>query len=369
MEERLEYQSYLLKGELETLKFDYHSEHRKIEYANQRREWCLTRLRISGGLFLLSIILEIGVKYIIEYIEKVNFVILKGLEGIFVCVMFFLVISIMSWLGKFLLDVKVYIQNGDNWFARKFPLKFPEISASKEKQMAEEKVFSITQKMMKLEFQIEKLDRQIWEKQQEQKKNLAKSTEMKIDEDSNDVKIINKVNEKTAEEIHTQIYYLEQMEQNLQARYENEYSKNQLIKARSQGDDQYIKKCLMLYIVGFAGILLSFMIKALNLHSFDNSIIRYAVSVLGIGSFVILILAASFILGKELLLRYVNSKKFIGKEYVDKIKEVSVSAEQIENEKELVEISQKISRIQLEKEKLEQLLEEKKAKEQEFFAI
>lgn len=351
MEERLEYQLYCMQGDLERLKYDYEMEYRKIDWMNHRAKMYFSRMKMSGGVVLtaLAIILvsfagqSAGIMSIAGIIGEVFAAIVLLVD------ILLLLLVVLPWSFAFLKNFRMYLR-GSNGQGNHLYSMITGKDYQKERREAEENVYVMSNKIIQMEFEIEQMMEQI-----DKSKEKCESEEKPLEENYEEEEL----QHKSSAEIRKHLYYLEDIEGNLQKQYDREYSITRQIENKNARPEHYIRKAVIMICCGLGGTLISSAIKVINLSTIHNHVIMYAAPILGMGCIFGLVLPSSFMIVKELIMRYVNSDKFIGKEYVDQVKNVSMSAEQMENEKALTEISQKLARIQAEKEELEELLQQK----------
>ena len=378
MEERLEYRLYLMQGDLEKLKYDYEMEYRKIDWMNRRTDMYLSRVKISGQVIITAILAMIAIYWVFVtrndllggFGNPIFVLIGKAMAYVAIfanlLILFFL---ILPWSFAMLKNFRMYLKSSNGYGSHLYAMMKGK-DYQKERREAEENVYAMSNRIIQMEFEIEQLTQQVEEKQKKEaettKRQINRSfekaagtvigqleTSETINYEAEDIK------QKSSEEIQRHLYHLESIEGNLQKQYDREYGITQKIENKNAAQGHNIRKAVLMFCCGLGGVLISGAVKMINLTMLHNTVFTYGAPILGAGFVVILVLPSAFIVGKELISRYINSEKFIGKEYVDKVKEMSMTTEQMENEKALTEISKKIARIQAEREELEEVLRRK----------
>lgn len=381
MEERLEYRLYIMQGDLEKLKYDYEMEYRKIDWMNHRANMNLSKVKTSGQVIITTILVMMAIYWV--------FVVKNGLQGsagnyvfallgglmrdvaIFADILILLFV-ILPWSFALLKNFRMYLKSSDGYGSHLYSM-IRKKDYQKDRRETETNIYAMSNRIIQMEFEIEQLVQQI--EQQNKAVSIKEPTEGmfgkcienhldmmgadgSVNYEEEDIKY------KSSVEIQSHLYHLESIERNLQKQYDREYSITRQIEERNTGQEHSIRKAVVMFCCGLGGVLISSAIKSINLITIRNNVIIYGAPILGVICVLVFVLPSAFIVGKELIFRYMNSEEFIGKEYIDKIKKASMSVEQVENEKALTEVSQKLARIQAEKEALEGVLREKLENEQ-----
>lgn len=378
MEERLEYRLYIMQGDLEKLKYDYEMEYRKIDWMNHRADMNLSRVKTSGQVIITTIFVMMAIYWVFVVknelpgrADEYVFALLGGLVrdiAIFTDILILLFV-ILPWSFALLKNFRMYLKSSDGYGSHLYSM-IRKKDYQKDRREAETNICAMSNRIIQMEFEIEQLAQQIEQNQKNEAVSIKKPVDSMFGEcignhldmmgadsgvnyEEEDIKC------KSSAEIQSYLYHLESIERNLQKKYDREYSITRQIEERNAGQEHSIRKAVIMFCCGLGGVLISSAIKSINLMTIRNNVIIYGAPILGVICVLAFVLPSALIVGKELISRYMNSEKFIGKEYIDKIKEVSMSAEQVENEKALTEVSQKLARIQAEKEALEEVLRKK----------
>ena len=374
MEERLEYRLYCMQGDLERLKYDYKMEYRKIDWMNARADMYLSRVKISCQVIMIAIMVIIALHWGFVWggLEQYVFVLIREWLACVVTLVniLILLLVVLPWLLTLMKNLREYLKNSNKYGNHIYSM-IRKKDYQKERKELEANVAAMSNKMIQMEFEIEQLTQQVIEKQEKEGVSVKGQTDEMFEqyaeyntdrwgqEDCGTDYEKEEIKYKSCEEIQRHLYHLENIERNLQKQYDREYSITQQIEDKNTRPEHYIRKSVIMFFCGLGGLLVFSLIKIINLKIIHNDVMMYATPILGIACVFVFVMPAAFMIIKELLMRYMNKDKFIGKEYMNQMKEAAMSSEQAQNEKALTEISQKLVRIQLEKEDLKELLQEK----------
>lgn len=375
MEERLEYRLYCMRGDLEKLKYDYEMEYRKIDWMNRRTDMYRSRMKISGQVIITTILVMIALFWGNRRLQSdggnLALSLIKETVAFIMVVadILLVLLVVLPWLFALLKNLRLYLKSGNGYGSHLYSVIRGKDNQL-ERKAVEANIYVMSNKIIQMEFEIEQLAQQVGEKRQKEAAFMGEGADgitgkfaetgtgmlgadSRVNYEEEDIK------NKSCAEIQSHLYYLEGIERNLQKQYDREYSITCQIEDQYARPEHYIRKAVVMFCCGLGGVLISSAIKVINLITIHNKVIFYGSPILGIGFVFVLVLPSGFMIVKELIMRYINSEKFWGKEYVDQIKNVSKSAKQVENEKTLTEVSKKLARVQAEKQELEELLQKK----------
>lgn len=383
MEERLEYRLYIMQGDLEKLKYDYEMEYRKIEWMNRRAKMKLSQVKTSGQVIATAVLSIMAIDWV--FIEKntmlYSFQPMLKAAGEVVAYLSLLAEGMISlfvvvpFLFALIKDFFKYLKIGNGYASHLYSIVWGK-DFQQERKEAEENVYAMSNRIIRLEMEIEQLAQQVMEQQPSVTEHKNEMFANHIDAlDANNHTFANHADaldegthinyeeadmkNKSSAEIQSHLYYLEGIERNLQKQYDREYSITRTPENDNTKQGNNIRTAVMMFCCGLGGALISSAVKLINISTIQNTALMYVAQIFGASCVLLLVLPAAFIIAKNLIGYYINSEKFIGKKYVDKMKDISRTTEQIESEKALMEISKKLAHIQAEREKLEEVLRER----------
>ena len=383
MEERLEYRLYMMQGDLEKLKYDYEMEYRKIEWMNRRAKMKLSQVKTSGQVIATAVLSIMAIDWV--FIEKntmlYSFQPMLKAAGEVVAYLSLLAEGMISlfvvvpFLFALIKDFFKYLKIGNGYASHLYSIVWGK-DFQQERKEAEENVYAMSNRIIRLEMEIEQLAQQVMEQQPSVTEHKNEMFANHIDAlDANNHTFANHADaldegthinyeeadmkNKSSAEIQSHLYYLEGIERNLQKQYDREYSITRTPENDNTKQGNNIRTAVMMFCCGLGGALISSAVKLINISTIQNTALMYVAQIFGASCVLLLVLPAAFIIAKNLIGYYINSEKFIGKKYVDKMKDISRTTEQIESEKALMEISKKLAHIQAEREKLEEVLRER----------
>lgn len=383
MEERLEYRLYMMQGDLEKLKYDYEMEYRKIDWMNRRAKMKLSQVKTSGQVIATAVLSIMAIDWV--FIEKntmlYSFQPMLKAAGEVVAYLSLLAEGMISlfvvvpFLFALIKDFFKYLKIGNGYASHLYSIVWGK-DFQQERKEAEENVYAMSNRIIRLEMEIEQLAQQVMEQQPSVTEHKNEMFANHIDAlDANNHTFANHADaldegthinyeeadmkNKSSAEIQSHLYYLEGIERNLQKQYDREYSITRTPENDNTKQGNNIRTAVMMFCCGLGGALISSAVKLINISTIQNTALMYVAQIFGASCVLLLVLPAAFIIAKNLIGYYINSEKFIGKKYVDKMKDISRTTEQIESEKALMEISKKLAHIQAEREKLEEVLRER----------
>lgn len=415
MEERMEYRLYMMQGDLEKLKYDYEMEYRKIDWMNRRAKMKLSQVKTSGQVIATAILSIMAIDWV--FIEKntmlYSFQPMLKAAGEVVAYLSLLAEGMISlfvvvpFLFALIKDFVKYLKIGNGYASHLYSIVWGK-DFQQERKEAEENVYAMSNRIIRLEMEIEQLAQQVMEQQPsvtEQKNEMFANHIDALDANNhafaNYADVLDADNHafanyadnrafanhadnhvftnytdtigvgthinyeeadmknKSSAEIQSHLYYLEGIERNLQKQYDREYSITKTPENDNTEQGNNIRTAVMMFCCGLGGALISSAVKLINISTIQNTALMYGAQIFGASCVLLLVLPAAFIIAKKLIWYYINSEKFIGKKYVDKMKDISRTTEQVESEKALMEISKKLAHIQAEKEKLKEVLRER----------
>lgn len=383
MEERLEYRLYMMQGDLEKLKYDYEMEYRKIDWMNRRAKMKLSQVKISSQVIATAILSIMAIDWV--FIEKnamlYSFHPVLKVTGAAVAYISLLAEGMISlfvvvpFLFALIKDFVKYLKIGNGYASHLYSIVWGK-DFQQERKEAEENVCAMSNRIIRLELEIEQLAQQVMEQQPSVTEHKNEMFANYIDAlDAENHVFVNRADaldegnhinyeeadmkDKSSAEIQSHLYYLEGIERNLQKQYDREYSITRTPENDNTKQGNNIRTAVMMFCCGLGGALISSAVKLINISTIQNTALMYGAQIFGASCVLLLVLPAAFIIAKNLIRYYINSETFIGKKYVDKMKDISRTTEQVESEKALMEISKKLAHIQAEREKLEEVLRER----------